>query len=862
MASVKVAVRVRPFNQRSNVYVALLDATKAFDRVNYCKMFKKLLDRNMSPVVLRLLLYMYTNQSLKQHTTVQGEIAKEQKYDFSFDHSYWSANANDPNFMSQKQVFEDLGKEVVDNSFEGYNSCIFAYGQTGSGKTYTMMGSSESVGLIPRICEEMFTQMSSKKNLGTTYRTEVSYLEIYNERVKDLLKQQQKHSLKIREHPKVGPYVQDLSKHLVMDYEDIQELMRKGNLQRTTASTNMNDVSSRSHAIFTISFTQAKFNQDMPSETISKVNLVDLAGSERADASGATGKRLKEGAHINKSLVTLGSVISALAEFSAPGKHKNVFIPYRDSVLTWLLKDSLGGNSKTIMIATVSPADINYGESLNTLRYANRAKNIINKPTINEDPNVKLIRELRAEIAKLKSILSASSPSSDMMEKLQENEAKVKILTDQWAEKWKETSKILRDKKLDLRKSMSSAGVVLDSQLPHLVSIEDDLLSTGITLYHINDGKTLIGTENASCQQDIGTDVEDEHCVIELKDGIATLIPLNQGHCKVNFVAVDERTRLSQGYSPVLVVFSVMTYVNIFTCQSLMNLSRLSLLDLNRSANDLLTSKSLDSLSAPSSVITESPGELEETLKSEGEQTLSSSSSAPDLQKNMKGQSGISNKVEDEELLKLKASEVQFQQIGKELDNQMQNFQQEMNLDVKSILNENERQKQTEESSISFALYGVHTLATYSRCGLPNALNNSLNTTDSSMYINDLLIRINELIEQEVQRRLLEQQLSIEKDQSKILKLPEFPPRYFFVLNWEKKTEERRIQIRGKISNSNCWILRQNEMYLKDLNGKYLQDLIIVCGNHEDSGLVTSFGISIGLEFPTCSLPDLYNYCN
>ncbi|KAG1654160.1 Kinesin-like protein KIF16B [Nymphon striatum] len=826
MASVKVAVRVRPFNQRE------LD--------------------NESSCIIQMNQNITTIINPKQHTTVQGEIAKEQKYDFSFDHSYWSANANDPNFMSQKQVFEDLGKEVVDNSFEGYNSCIFAYGQTGSGKTYTMMGSSESVGLIPRICEEMFTQMSSKKNLGTTYRTEVSYLEIYNERVKDLLKQQQKHSLKIREHPKVGPYVQDLSKHLVMDYEDIQELMRKGNLQRTTASTNMNDVSSRSHAIFTISFTQAKFNQDMPSETISKVNLVDLAGSERADASGATGKRLKEGAHINKSLVTLGSVISALAEFSAPGKHKNVFIPYRDSVLTWLLKDSLGGNSKTIMIATVSPADINYGESLNTLRYANRAKNIINKPTINEDPNVKLIRELRAEIAKLKSILSASSPSSDMMEKLQENEAKVKILTDQWAEKWKETSKILRDKKLDLRKSMSSAGVVLDSQLPHLVSIEDDLLSTGITLYHINvtggrvnptecsapllelqanDGKTLIGTENASCQQDIGTDVEDEHCVIELKDGIATLIPLNQGHCKVNFVAVDERTRLSQERkecwgkrknnllfsSPVLVVFSVMTYVNIFTCQSLMNLSRLSLLDLNRSANDLLTSKSLDSLSAPSSVITESPGELEETLKSEGEQTLSSSSSAPDLQKNMKGQSGISNKVEDEELLKLKASEVQFQQIGKELDNQMQNFQQEMNLDVKSILNENERQKQTEESSISFALYGVHTLATYSRCGLPNALNNSLNTTDSSMYINDLLIRINELIEQEVQRRLLEQQLSIEKDQSKILKLPEFPPRYFFVLNWEKKTEERRIQIRG---------------------------------------------ISIGLEFPTCSLPDLYNYCN
>lgn len=139
-----------------------------------------------------------------------------------------------------------------------------------------------------------------------------------------------------------------------------------------------------------------------------QIHLVDLAGSERANATGATGQRLKEGAHINKSLVTLGSVISALAEFSSDTsgqKAKSLFIPYRDSVLTWLLKDSLGGNSKTIMIAAISPADCNYGETLSTLRYANRAKNIINKPTINEDPNVKLIRELREEISKLKALM-------------------------------------------------------------------------------------------------------------------------------------------------------------------------------------------------------------------------------------------------------------------------------------------------------------------------------------------------------------------------------------------------------------------------------------------------------------------------
>lgn len=160
-----------------------------------------------------------------------------------------------------------------------------------------------------------------------------------------------------------------------------------------------------------------------------QIHLVDLAGSERADTTGATGQRLKEGAHINKSLVTLGSVISALAELSLEtnGHRKSLFIPYRDSVLTWLLKDSLGGNSKTIMIAAVSPADCNYGETLSTLRYANRAKNIINKPTVNEDPNVKLIRELRAEISKLKALMFNEHRTDDMLAQLHQKEAREKV---------------------------------------------------------------------------------------------------------------------------------------------------------------------------------------------------------------------------------------------------------------------------------------------------------------------------------------------------------------------------------------------------------------------------------------------------
>merc|ERR1719225_1622045 len=293
----------------------------------------------------------------------------------------------------------------------------------------------------------MFAKMQQSTDNSTTFRTEASYLEIYNEKVKDLLGPDANgaHGLKVREHPKEGPYVQNLSKHLVMDYAEIKNLMERGNAVRTTAATNMNDTSSRSHAIFTVTFVKAGFSEGLPYETVSKIHLVDFAGSERANASGATGKRLKEGGHINKSLVTLGSVISALAEASKnqnANSGKRVFIPYRDSVLTWLLKDSLGGNSKTIMIATISPAEVNHGETLSTLRYANRAKNIINKPTINEDPNVKLIRELRNEIERLRHSIGDTSndDTNDLktLKALADKEAQEAHLTEEWTEKWKE----------------------------------------------------------------------------------------------------------------------------------------------------------------------------------------------------------------------------------------------------------------------------------------------------------------------------------------------------------------------------------------------------------------------------------------
>ncbi|XP_078725937.1 kinesin-like protein KIF1B isoform X9 [Lampetra fluviatilis] len=381
-ASVKVAVRVRPFNNRET-------------------------SRDSKCII----------QMIGKTTTILNpKQPKEPPKTFSFDYSYWShTTPDDSHFASQEQVYNDIGEEMLEHAFEGYNVCIFAYGQTGAGKSYTMMGKQEKgqEGIIPQLCEDLFLRINDNGNTDMAYSVEVSYMEIYCERVRDLLNPKNKGNLRVREHPLLGPYVEDLSKLAVTSYTDIADLMDSGNKARTVAATNMNETSSRSHAVFTIIFTQKRHDveTDLCTEKVSKISLVDLAGSERADSTGAKGTRLKEGANINKSLTTLGKVISALAEVdSGPikqskKKKKMDFIPYRDSVLTWLLRENLGGNSRTAMVAALSPADINYDETLSTLRYADRAKQIKCNAVINEDPNARLIRELKEEVARLKELL-------------------------------------------------------------------------------------------------------------------------------------------------------------------------------------------------------------------------------------------------------------------------------------------------------------------------------------------------------------------------------------------------------------------------------------------------------------------------
>ncbi|CCW60914.1 unnamed protein product [Phytomonas sp. EM1] len=373
--------------------------------------------------------------------TLQGEWApRGSSRIFSFDHAYAPE-------VGQETVYNDIGKPMLESSFKGFNTCVFAYGQTGSGKSYCMMGPEggrqmdSAPGLIPRLCENLFKEIEERKRANALQvqrvREEiaqmkdsnasndalksfcsknmppeldivvyVSYIEIYREKVRCLLHSDASSAnLKVRQHPSLGVYVEGLKEVPVSHTNQIIELMRAGNRNRHTAATGMNDVSSRSHAIFALQLIQmrksvTKNGASATTELCAKINLVDLAGSERAKSTGAEGETLKEGAQINKSLSTLGLVISTLAENNRKGQSKHV--PYRDSTLTFLLRESLGGNSKTFMLSTVSPATANYEETLSTLRYADRAKSIVTRAFINETASDKRIRELEDEVTRLR----------------------------------------------------------------------------------------------------------------------------------------------------------------------------------------------------------------------------------------------------------------------------------------------------------------------------------------------------------------------------------------------------------------------------------------------------------------------------
>lgn len=317
---------------------------------------------------------------------------------FTFD-SVYDCNSK------QIDLYDETFRPLVESVLFGFNGTIFAYGQTGTGKTYTMEGvrkDPERRGVIPNSFEHIFTHISQSQN--QQYLVRASYLEIYQEEIRDLLSKDQSRRLELRERPDKGVYVSDLSSFVTKSVQEIEHVMNVGNQNRSVGATNMNEHSSRSHAIFVITVECSELGVDGENHIrVGKLNLVDLAGSERQTKTGAQGERLKEATKINLSLSALGNVISALVD----GKSSHV--PYRDSKLTRLLQDSLGGNARTVMVANIGPASYNVEETLTTLRYANRAKNIKNKPRINEDPKDAVLREFQEEIARLKAQLHKRS---------------------------------------------------------------------------------------------------------------------------------------------------------------------------------------------------------------------------------------------------------------------------------------------------------------------------------------------------------------------------------------------------------------------------------------------------------------------
>ncbi|XP_054162306.1 osmotic avoidance abnormal protein 3-like [Oppia nitens] len=389
---------------------------------------------------------------------------------FSYDGAYYIE-------ATTEQIYNEIAFPLVESVTEGYNGTVFAYGQTGCGKSFTMQGinsPSSQKGIIPRSFEHIFEAIATAEN--TKFLVLASYLEIYNEEIRDLLGKDTKKKLDLKEHNDTGVYVTNLSTHTVNDVKSCEQIMDRGWKNRSVGATLMNADSSRSHSIFTIYLERMDIELSDDSDSNirkGKLNLVDLAGSERQGKTGATGDRLKEATKINLSLSALGNVISALVD----GKSKH--IPYRDSKLTRLLQDSLGGNTKTLMVACLSPADNNYDETLSTLRYANRAKNIKNKPKINEDPKDALLREYQQEIIRLKSLINGQIPDDNRnpvsynidIEKIKEEyDLKMKDLAAKYKEEMESNAKL----KEDMNKLKSNYEQKITEEKPQL----------GVTLDH------------------------------------------------------------------------------------------------------------------------------------------------------------------------------------------------------------------------------------------------------------------------------------------------------------------------------------------------------------------------------------------
>ena len=408
---------------------------------------------------------------------------------------------------SQLDLYVDTARPIVEKVLEGYNGTILAYGQTGTGKTYTMSGYPESPqtkGIIPNAFAHIFGHIAKAKE-NQKFLVRVSYMEIYNEEVRDLLGKDVTKSLEVKERPDIGVFVKDLSGYVVHNADDLENIMKLGNKNRVVGATKMNSESSRSHAIFSITVERSELGEGGQQHVrMGKLQLVDLAGSERQSKTQATGQRLKEATKINLSLSVLGNVISALVD------GKSSHIPYRNSKLTRLLQDSLGGNSKTVMCATISPADTNYMETISTLRYASRTKNIQNRMHINEEPKDALLRHFQEEIERLRKQLEEGyeeEPQMDEEEEVDEEDDDDEIEADVLAETQNQLTEKALEKQRQRELKVAKKEALEKRKHEHQLEIsktkteQEQLRNKLMSL----EGKILVGGENllekAQCQE-------------------------------------------------------------------------------------------------------------------------------------------------------------------------------------------------------------------------------------------------------------------------------------------------------------------------------------------------------------------------
>ncbi|CAJ1381316.1 unnamed protein product [Effrenium voratum] len=449
-----------------------------------------------------------------------------QRRTFGFDHAYWSVDAKDAGYASQEHVNNDIGKPCLENMLKGYNFCVFAYGQTGAGKTHTLSASSskgdKQMGLIPFVLEGLFTHHRAKfKN--DELRIWISFMEIYNEQIRDLLNPgRDAPDLKVRDHPEFGAYVPGLTEAPCSEIADVKKLMDFGTKKRVTAATNMNAGSSRSHAVFTIRaqrLTGTKPGKKDRKSLSSRVNLVDLAGSERIAKSGADGLRLREGCAINQSLTALGLVIKQLAEIQRDGGKKGAgrrkstvdeqtkAIPFRASKLTFLLRESLAGNSKTFMVGAISPASCSADETVSTLRFASSVKRVKTVALQNVNKKAEAVASLQAEVTRLAEMLANAGAhgAGDAMittlhDDLEERERLLQEMTKSHRQEMAE-AKLIQAKREEVLKEMGvtqqdlAQTIGIDKDVPYLLNMNEDPALAGKMMYFLPPGQPItIGT--------------------------------------------------------------------------------------------------------------------------------------------------------------------------------------------------------------------------------------------------------------------------------------------------------------------------------------------------------------------------------